>query len=99
MERTANNINDFKQKAYNCIVEAARALSKIDTLCTEEGYDSNTGEYMGWFNDYLLPPYDGKKDAYPFGMDLLEQISAIYKWADSIIDSISEKGEQNEKAL
>lgn len=91
MERTAKNINDFKQKAYNYIVEAARALSKIEALCTEKGYDSNTGEYMEWFNDYLLPPYEGKEDAYPFEIDFLEQISAIYEWADSIIDSISEE--------
>ena len=91
MERTTKNINEFKWKAYNYIIEAAKALSKIDTLCTEEGYDSDTGEYMGWFNDYLAPPYNGKQDAYPFEMDFLEQISAIYEWADSIIESISEE--------
>ena len=90
MERTPENIREFKEKAVACIDEVIKALGKIDSLCTEEGYDSDDGEYMAWFNDYLLPPYEGKENAYPFNMDYLEQISEIIAWRDSIIDSINE---------
>lgn len=88
MERTPENIREFKEKAVAYIDEMINALVKIDFLCTEEGYDSDDGEYMGWFNDYLLPPYDGKEDAYPFNMDYLEQINEIMVWRDSIIASM-----------
>ena len=87
MERTPENIREFREKAAECIGEAVNALLNIINLCTEEGYDSDDGEYMGWF-DYLLPEYDGETNAYPFSLSFDEQIAEMIAWKDSIIDAI-----------
>lgn len=83
MERTPENIKEFREKAVEYLTYAIRSLKKIESLCTEEGYDSDDGEYMGWF-EYLLPD----DDAYPFDLDYNEQIWAIMEWQDSIIEAI-----------
>lgn len=93
MERTPENIREFREKAVEYITYAIRSLNNIGKLCTEEGYDSDDGEYMGWFNKYLLPEYNGQEDAYPFNLPFDEQIIAILEWRDSILEAIEEEEE------
>lgn len=84
MERTPENIREFREKVIKCLDRVVDGLKEIENLCTDDGYDDGNGEYMSWFNDYLLPEYDGKPDAYPFNHDFLEQISLIEEWIYSL---------------